>query len=142
MTITNDHCLLNPLTQHGVTRWRLEPKQSHDDKPGTPSGPDDGRSGTQAVIDAEAEDDVTQPPMYRVVLLNDDFTPMEFVVLVLVKFFAKSEAAATALMLEVHQKGRAVVGVYSKEIAETKAHLVNTFSRQHEFPLLCQYEKD
>lgn len=100
----------------------------------------EGSVDTQAIT--ELEDDVAQPPMYRVVLLNDDFTPMEFVILVLIKFFGKSEARATALMLEVHQKGQSVVGVYTREIAETKTHLVNNFAKQHEFPLLCQFEKD
>lgn len=129
MTISNSTCDLKPLCASGNS--------------GSGDGPyEDAQQfgGTQALV--EAEDEVSEPPMYRVVLLNDDFTPMEFVIIVLIKFFGKSESAATSLMLEVHQKGRAVVGVYSKEIAETKAHLVNTYARQHEYPLLCQYEKD
>ena len=98
----------------------------------------------EGILDADTsvEEEVAEPSMYRVFLLNDDFTPMEFVVLVLMKVFGKNEATATQLMLEVHQKGRAIVGVYTREIAETKTQLVNSFSRQHEFPLLCQFEKD
>lgn len=101
---------------------------------------DDGLLGT--LPETEESVEVAQPPMYRVVLLNDDFTPMEFVVHILMKFFGKNEQEATALMLEVHHKGQAVVGVYTREIAETKTHLVNVFAKQHEFPLLCQFERD
>lgn len=90
----------------------------------------------------EDEVEISEPPMYRVLMLNDDFTPMEFVVHILMKFFNKSEGEATRLMLDVHHKGKAVVGVFTREIAETKTQIVNTYSKQHEFPLLCQYERD
>ena len=81
------------------------------------------------------------PPLYRVMLLNDDFTPMEFVVEILRLFFGMDEDKATQVMLHVHTKGIGVCGVYSRDIAETKVRLVNDFSRQHQHPLLCDLEE-
>lgn len=83
-----------------------------------------------------------EPPLYRVMLLNDDYTPMEFVVDVLQKIFSMDRQQATRVMLEVHTKGEGVCGVYTYEIAETKVAQVNSFSRQHEHPLLCTMEED
>lgn len=73
-------------------------------------------------------------------LLNDDYTPMDFVVDVLQKFFFIDYALAVQIMLDVHQKGKGICGVYTKDIAETKVALVNDFARQHEHPLLCKME--
>ena len=81
------------------------------------------------------------PPMYQVLLLNDDFTPMDFVVEVLEKFFSMPEGKATQIMLMVHTQGKAVCGVYSKDVAETKAQQVNEYSRENDHPLLCKTEK-
>lgn len=81
------------------------------------------------------------PSMYRVVLLNDDYTPMEFVVEVLMTFFNIDEGKATQIMLAVHTEGKGVCGIYPKDIAETKAALVNQSARQHEHPLLCEIEQ-
>lgn len=81
------------------------------------------------------------PPMYKVILINDDYTPMEFVVEVLRGFFGMAQERAVQLMLEVHNQGRAVAGVYTAEIAETKAAQVNDYARQHQHPLLCTLEK-
>ena len=81
------------------------------------------------------------PSMYQVLLLNDDFTPMDFVVEVLEKFFGMPEGRATQIMLTVHTQGKAVCGVYSKDIAETKAQQVNEYSRENDHPLLCKTEK-
>lgn len=81
-----------------------------------------------------------QPSMYQVVILNDDFTPMEFVVEVLASFFGHSEEQATVIMLNVHQKGKGVCGVFTKDIAETKAMIVNEFSKENNHPLLCEVE--
>lgn len=78
------------------------------------------------------------PPMFSVVLLNDDFTPMEFVVEVLQKFFFMSLENATQVMLTVHTQGQAVCGVFSKDVAETKAMQVNRYARDHQQPLLAQ----
>ena len=81
-----------------------------------------------------------KPPMYTVIMLNDDYTPMEFVVEVLERFFAKDRTAATQIMLTIHTKGKAVCGIYTKDVAETKAYTVNQYARQSEHPLLCEIE--
>lgn len=85
---------------------------------------------------------VKPPPLYRVVLLNDDYTPMEFVVDVLRVFFSMDTETATRVMLKVHTEGKGVCGVYPKEIAETKAERVNDHSRAAEHPLMCDIEVD
>ncbi len=89
----------------------------------------------------EAEPELKQPPLYRVVLLNDDYTPMEFVVEVLERFFAMDRSKATQVMLHVHTRGKGVCGVFSRDVAETKVEQVNTYSRQHHHPLLCVMEE-
>lgn len=81
------------------------------------------------------------PPMFTVVLLNDDYTPMEFVVLVLEKFFSKGREQATQIMLKVHHEGRGVCGVYPRDIATTKIEQVSRFSRQNQHPLQCIMEE-
>ena len=83
-----------------------------------------------------------RPPMYKVLLLNDDYTPMEFVVHVLGRFFGISHAQAVEIMLTVHKKGVAVVGVFSYEIAETKVAQVMEFARRNQHPLQCTMEKE
>lgn len=83
-----------------------------------------------------------RPPLYKVVLLNDDYTPMEFVVEVLRAFFGMDVEKATRIMLKVHTEGKGVCGVYSKDVAETKAAQVNDYSRECEQPLLCAVEVD
>lgn len=85
---------------------------------------------------------VQRPPLYKVMLLNDDYTPMEFVVLVLERFFGISHQAAVDIMLTVHQKGLAVVGVFSFEIAETKVAQVMDLAQRHQHPLQCTMEKE
>jgi ATP-dependent Clp protease adaptor protein ClpS len=81
------------------------------------------------------------PPLYKVILLNDDYTPMEFVVQILEYFFAMSRETATQVMLHVHTRGKGVCGVYTYEIAETKVAQVNDFSQRHQHPLLCTMEE-
>ena len=81
------------------------------------------------------------PSMYRVLLLNDDFTPMDFVIRILQKFFAKNMTEATKIMLQVHQQGAGVAGVFTYEIAETKVYQVNQFAKQQQHPLKCTMEK-
>ncbi len=81
------------------------------------------------------------PPMYKVILSNDDYTPMDFVVEVLVKFFRMDEERATDTMLTIHYKGRAICGIFSAEVAETKVVQVNQYAREHQHPLLCSMEK-
>ncbi|MBT8112723.1 MAG: ATP-dependent Clp protease adapter ClpS [Gammaproteobacteria bacterium] len=89
----------------------------------------------------EAKPKLKKPKKYKVVLMNDDYTPMEFVVQILTTFFALNQEAATKIMLTVHTKGKAVCGEYSYEIAETKVEQVNDYSRQHQHPLLCTMEE-
>ncbi|WP_374604961.1 ATP-dependent Clp protease adapter ClpS [Arenimonas sp.] len=88
-----------------------------------------------------ARPEVIRPPLYQVVLLNDDFTPMDFVVEVLQVFFALNREQATQVMLHVHTRGKGVCGVYTREVAESKVTQVNEFSREHQHPLLCTMEK-
>ena len=85
---------------------------------------------------------VKLPPMYKVLLLNDDYTPMEFVVHVLQKYFGKGREEATRIMLMVHHKGSGICGVYTYEVAETKVTQVIDFARQHGHPLQCTMEKE
>lgn len=89
----------------------------------------------------EARPEIAKPPMYKVFLVNDDYTPMEFVVAVLETFFGMSRDLATRVMLHVHTEGRGICGVFSREIAETKVEQVNHFSRAHQHPLICQMEE-
>jgi ATP-dependent Clp protease adaptor protein ClpS len=102
-----------------------------------PDGPD-GETG----IATKTKTRTQRPPMYKVLLLNDDFTPMEFVVHVLERFFGLSHAQAFEIMLTVHKKGLAVVGVFSFEVAETKVAQVMDFARRHQHPLQCTLEKE
>ena len=83
-----------------------------------------------------------RPPLYKVMILNDDYTPMEFVIMVLEKFFGLTHQESFELMLTVHKKGLAVVGVYSREIAETKVTQVSDMAQRHEHPLQCTMEKE
>ena len=85
---------------------------------------------------------VKPPPMYKVLLLNDDFTPMEFVVMVLQKFFSMSRENATQVMLKVHREGMGVCGLYSKDIATTKVEQVVSYAKKHQHPLQCVMEEN
>ena len=102
--------------------------------------PDD--DGGEAGVALDVKPKTKRPPLYKVMILNDDFTPMEFVVMVLERFFGMSHAQAFELMLTVHKKGVAVVGVYSHEIAETKVAQVMDFAQRHQHPLQCTMEKE
>ena len=88
-----------------------------------------------------AKPELKQPPLYKVILLNDDYTPMEFVVRILERFFGMNQEKATQVMLHVHTRGQGVCGVFTHEIAETKVVQVNEFSRRHQHPLLCTMEE-
>ncbi|KAA0875391.1 ATP-dependent Clp protease adapter ClpS [Nitrincola tapanii] len=90
---------------------------------------------------AEVKPAVKRPPLYRVVLLNDDYTPMDFVIEVLMLFFGFDEEKATQVMLAVHTQGKGVCGVYTRDVAETKAAQVNQYSRSHKHPLLSEVEQ-
>jgi ATP-dependent Clp protease adaptor protein ClpS len=89
----------------------------------------------------EAKPRLQQPPMYKVVMINDDYTPMEFVVQVLQTFFHHTREQAVQIMLQVHQAGRGVAGIFPAEVAETKVAQVNAFARKHHHPLLTVMEK-
>ena len=99
------------------------------------------QEGHVGLVVEEAAPEVKQPPLYSVVLLNDDYTPMEFVVDVLERFFRMDRETATRVMLEVHMKGKGVCGVFTYEIAETKVAQVMTYSRDNQHPLMCTLEQ-
>lgn len=105
------------------------------------SDKDGGADGDTTLL-TKPKEKTQRPPLYKVLLLNDDYTPMEFVVHVLERFFGINREQAIELMLTVHKKGLAVVGVYSYEIAETKVTQVTDFSRQNQHPLQCTMEKE
>ncbi|MEM7539962.1 MAG: ATP-dependent Clp protease adapter ClpS [Pseudomonadota bacterium] len=88
----------------------------------------------------EAKPKVKKPSLYKVIMLNDDYTPMEFVVHVLEQFFSLNRPTATRIMLEVHTRGKGVCGIFTHEVAETKVSQVNSYAREHEHPLLCTME--
>ena len=90
----------------------------------------------------EAKPKLKKPPMYKVLILNDDYTPMDFVVHILEAFFNLPREKATNVMLNVHTKGKGVCGVYTRDVAETKVEQVNDYSRQNQHPLLCTMEAD
>ncbi len=90
----------------------------------------------------ESRPDVKEPKLFKVILLNDDFTPMEFVVEILRLFFNLDQEKATRVMLNVHTKGKGICGVYTRDIAETKVTHVNEYARECEHPLLCTMEEN
>jgi ATP-dependent Clp protease adaptor protein ClpS len=97
--------------------------------------------GTDAVLERKREQ-VRQPPLYKVLLLNDDFTPMDFVVVVLQQFFGMNREQATVIMLKVHREGRGVCGVFPRDVAATKVEQVTAFAREHQHPLACVMEEN
>ena len=96
-------------------------------------------SGTLSLVELE-EPKLKKPSLYRVILLNDDYTPMEFVIYVLQTFFSYDKEKATQIMLAVHTKGKGVGGIYTKEVAETKSNQINNFAKQNEHPLVSDIE--
>jgi ATP-dependent Clp protease adaptor protein ClpS len=105
--------------------------------PGQPEHEDQGDLAVQT-----GKPELKPPPRYQVVMLNDDYTPMDFVVEVLEVFFSLDRESATRVMLQVHTEGKAVCGVYSKDVAETKAAQVNEYARECQHPLMCQIERE
>lgn len=129
------HDLLNAL-RHKLnisdfphTDWHL---------PKTVNGPDEDEDADLAVLTAEPI--VRPPPLYNVVLMNDDYTPMDFVIEILQQYFALNLDQATQVMLTVHYEGKGVAGTYPRDIAETKANQVTNYARSQGHPLLCQIE--
>ena len=113
--------------------------------PSRPRNADDGDSAADqdtGTATTTEKPKLQRPPMYKVVLINDDYTPMDFVVDVLRSFFNMNVEKATQVMLKVHTEGKGVCGVFSKDVAETKAAQVNDYSRECEQPLLCSVEVD
>ncbi|NOQ36432.1 MAG: ATP-dependent Clp protease adapter ClpS [Methylococcaceae bacterium] len=100
---------------------------------------DDDDDGGLAV--QESKPKLKKPPLYKVLLLNDDFTPMDFVVEILTDFFNMTYETATIVMLQVHNEGVGVCGTFSKDVAETKVYIVNEYSREHHHPLKCSMEE-
>lgn len=90
----------------------------------------------------EAKPALQAPPLYKVLMFNDDYTPMDFVVEVLELFFGMNRELATKVMLTVHTEGKAICGVFTRDIAETKAMQVNQYAKESQHPLLCEIEKD
>lgn len=127
------------LTQMNLSRFAYTQlpavKMSRQDDDKGDDGP-----GTGVVVKSKTR--TKKPSMYKVLMLNDDYTPMEFVVMVLERFFNKSHEEATQIMLHVHQKGVGVCGVYTYEVAETKVAQTTEIARQHQHPLQCTLERD
>ena len=96
----------------------------------------------QDKISTADRESLQEPPLYKVLLHNDDYTTMEFVVMVLVTVFAKNSDEATRIMLNVHHQGIGIAGVYTREVAETKVAIVHRLARRHQFPLKCTLEQD
>jgi ATP-dependent Clp protease adaptor protein ClpS len=118
-------------------RMQAVPRAADDDR--TKRGGDPGGPGTNVITKTKPQ--VKKPSFYRVLLLNDDYTPMEFVVHVLERFFNKDREAATRIMLHVHHHGIGECGIYTYEVAETKVTQVMDFARKHQHPLQCVMEK-
>lgn len=102
----------------------------------------DSDGGIQTGVVVKTKPKTKKPSLYKVLMLNDDYTPMEFVVHILERFFHKGQEDAMRIMLHVHQKGVGVCGVFSYEVAETKVTLVMDFARKHSHPLQCTLEKE
>lgn len=122
--------------------WDCTEAMSHQFRMGAEGG--NGQTHTESeggLILAEAKVKPKRPPMYKVILLNDDYTPMEFVVTVIEHIFRKSHTEAVELMLQVHHKGAAVVGIYTRDVAETKVEQVIEYARINEYPLQCTLEQ-
>ena len=102
---------------------------------------DESRNDGTGLEVEQARPKLNRPPLFKVLLLNDDYTPMEFVVQVLERFFGLNREQATQIMLHVHTRGVGVCGVYTRDMAETKVARVNDYSRSHQHPLLCTMEE-
>lgn len=134
MTFFDDTRAVRPpvTSEHGFERERMD-------------APRGGGSGTEMdgdVMIAEPKTKVKRPPMYKVILLNDDYTPMDFVVTVIEQIFRKTHTEAMELMFTVHKKGAAVVAVYTRDVAETKVDQVVEYARINEYPLQCIMEAE
>jgi ATP-dependent Clp protease adaptor protein ClpS len=129
---------ISPIQFNPRIRGAVKPVSMH---PLSMSDKTDGPGNDTSLL-TKTKTKTERPPLYKVLLLNDDYTPMEFVVHVLERFFGLNHAQAFDIMLTVHKKGLAVVGVFSFEVAETKVAQVMDFSRRHQHPLQCTMEKE
>ncbi len=137
MTMTREPRGASDATSPAAPPDRLEVRLA---APGKPPGGEPGRPGEQTVLERQPK--IDKPRMYRVLLHNDDYTTMEFVVWVLREVFAMTGERATALMLAIHNTGKGVAGVYTRDIAETKAARVMELAEENGMPLLCTTEPD
>jgi ATP-dependent Clp protease adaptor protein ClpS len=115
---------------------------THQRRPRMSGNGRNGEEGPGTGVIVKAKPKTKKPAMYKVLMLNDDYTPMEFVVHILERFFNKNRQEATRIMLHVHRRGVGICGVYTYEVAETKVTQVMDFARQHQHPLQCTLEKD
>lgn len=122
------------FSQSGFVDWHFNPSMSSNHEN------DDHIDADEDVAVLTAPPQLKKPPLYNVVLLNDDYTPMDFVIEILQQYFALSLDQATEVMLTVHYEGKGIAGVYPRDIAETKANQVNNYARSQSHPLLCQIE--
>jgi ATP-dependent Clp protease adaptor protein ClpS len=120
--------------------WHVRPRSISVVMSGDDDGKDDEADSEGGLATATAKPKLKRPPMYKVMLLNDDYTPMEFVVEVLEVFFAMGREKATQIMLTVHTQGAAVVGIFPRDIAETKSELVNQYAQENQHPLVSTVE--
>ena len=116
----------------------LDPRMTDEERDAGSGG--GGRTGVGLATKPKAK--TAKPALYKVLMLNDDYTPMEFVVLTLQRFFKMSIEDATRVMLHVHQRGVGVCGIFTYEVAETKVNQVTDFAREHQHPLQCTMEKE
>ena len=105
-------------------------------------GQNSGKNNPEQDYGLAVEDEVTEPRLFKVLLHNDDYTPMDFVIFVLKRFFSKGDDEATKIMLDVHHKGLGLAGIYTFEVAETKVNQVNQFSKNNQYPLKTSYEEE
>ena len=120
-----------------------QPPQRRDGSPGERSpGPADLLRERDEKTSVLERPEAQRPNMYKILMLNDDYTPMEFVVHVLRRFFGMTEERAVTVMLQVHNEGKALIGVFSYDVAETKVALVTAFARKHQHPLRCALETE
>ncbi len=129
------------LSYSGASIWRAEAQAASRPVLGNGEGRPGGTGGPGTSVITKVKPRTKRPNMYRVLILNDDYTPMEFVVHVLERFFQKDPESATKIMLHVHHHGIGECGVYTYEIAETKVTQVMDFARKHQHPLQCVMEK-
>lgn len=138
----NLRALKDAFLQQGLVDWHLHSSKNmfHNQKVTAMAGIDEDTHIDEEVDVMTAPPDVKKPPFYAVLLFNDDYTPMEFVIEILQQYFSLDLDRATEVMLTVHYRGKGVAGIYPRDIAETKAQQVNTLARSRGHPLLCQIE--